>query len=128
MENQELVELVGTVMKREIAPINVRLDSLENHLGSFEKTTNNHFNLIDRHFGKMDYHLDLIENSVEILAIKEDITLHKIDKLEHKIDDLTCFVDEMGRNLGKELRLLLDGQERIIAALKEEDTLVRLKN
>jgi len=102
MDNQELIELVGTVMKRELSPIIVRLDA-------------------------MDQRFDSIENRLGVLEIKQDTTQRKLDNLDFKVDNLAISMKGSERNIKKDIRLLQDGQETLIVVLEAKDILPRVE-
>ena len=102
MDNQELIELVGTVMKRELSPIIVRLDA-------------------------MDQRFDSIENRLGVLEIKQDTTQRKLDNLDFKVDNLAISMKGSERNIKKDIRLLQDGQETLIAVLEAKGILPRVE-
>jgi len=102
MDNQELIELVGTVMKREISPIIVRLDA-------------------------MDQRFDSIESRLGVLEIKQDITQRKLDNLDFKVDNLAISMKGSERNIKKDIRLLQDGQETLIVVLEAKGILPRVE-
>jgi len=102
MDNQELIELVGTVIKREISPIIVRLDA-------------------------MDQRFDSIENRLGVLEIKQDTTQRKLDNLDFKVDNLAISMKGSERNIKKDIRLLQDGQETLIAVLEAKGILPRVE-
>lgn len=106
MGNQELVELLSTVIKREISPISDRLDSLEkatkttnDRLDSLEKTTN---------------------NRLRVLEVKADITHRKIGNLEFAMKS-------MERDIKKDIRMLYDAQETLIVILEGKGILPQVR-
>jgi len=109
MDNQELIELVGTVIKREISPIIVRLDAM------------------DQRFDAMDQRFDSIENRLGVLEIKQDTTQRKLDNLDFKVDNLAISMKGSERNIKKDIRLLQDGQETLIAVLEAKGILPRVE-
>ena len=102
MDNQELIELVGAVMKRELSPIIVRLDA-------------------------MDQRFDSIESRLGVLEIKQDTTQRKLDNLDFKVDNLAISMKGSERNIKKDIRLLQDGQETLIAVLEAKGILPRVE-
>ena len=123
MDNQELIELVGTVIKREISPIIVRLDAMDQRFDAMDQR----FDAMDQRFDAMDQRFDSIENRLGVLEIKQDTTQRKLDNLDFKVDNLAISMKGSERNIKKDIRLLQDGQETLIAVLEAKGILPRVE-
>ena len=123
MDNQEVVNLVSAVIKREISPhldsidnrleaMDQRFEAMENHIGSFEKATHERF--------------DSIENRLGVLDVKADTMHRQFDDLDFKVDSLAVSTRGMDRSLAKDIRLLQDGQNTLVAVLEAKGILPRI--
>lgn len=150
MGNQELVELISTVIKREISPINVHLDSLEkatkitndrlnslekatndrldsmekttnDRLDSMEKTTNNRLDLMEKTTNnRLDSMEKTTNNRLGVLEVKADMTHRKIGNLEFAMKS-------MERDIKKDIRMLYDAQETLIVVLEGKGILPQVR-
>ncbi len=111
---KEDLQAIASLMDEKIKPVNEKLDSVDKRLDDMDSRLDG----VDYRLDRVDSRLDNMDKRLEYVEMKQDL-MHK--QLEH----LTFDMKASERALRKDIRLLKDGQETLIAVLEGKGILAR---
>lgn len=101
------LQAIASLMDAKLHPVNEKLDGMEKRLDNMDSRLDG----IDYRLDGMDKRLDDMDKRLEYVEMKQDI-------MQKKLDDLTFDTKVSERAIRKDIRLLQDGQNTLIAVLQ----------
>ncbi len=116
METSQLIDVMRTVIREELVPVNEKLTIVDERLTSVEGRLTS----VEGRLTSVEGRLTSVEDRLSVLEIKHEITHRKLNNLEFNFK-------VMEREFKKDIRLMNDSQETLIAVMEAKGVLPRVE-
>ena len=108
------LQAIASLMDAKLHPVNEKLDGMEKRLDNVDSRLDG----IDNRLDAIDYRLDGVDKRLDDMDKRLEYVEMKQDVMQKKLDDLAFDTKVSERAIRKDIRLLQDGQNTLIAVLQ----------